>query len=409
MEDCVFHNLPLSNGEATAVLGEKGCDGINRAAEARRESKDVQKGQRVHQMCRKDYCNPTRIASYIKHLSTTETCDATTPLLRSKDHKFSFQENCLFCGQSVKFDATKRGYEVFPVRTKEFQDSLREVCLERNDDWALKVFARLEFARDLHAADAIYHQQCSVNFQTKKQIPQSFDEGHCAPKRKGKPQDLAQSDAFLKVAKFLEDNDDEQITVGNLTDKMKEYLEADNESGDWHEPYTVKHMKRMLIERFGDQIIITDINGKPNVVTFKPKASSILSDFHNASKKDSCDVDQEKIHLVKTAAKLIKSDIKDVKFKKESYPSCQEMSSVQQNLDFLPETLYLLLKELFLGKNCGLKVAAIGQAIMQAARPRVLVFPLQVGLGIQMHHQFASRFLLETLNNLGFCSSYKEA
>ena len=141
---------------------------------------------------------------------------------------------------------------MFPVRTKEVQDFVHEVCLECNDDWALKVLARLEFARDLHAADAIYHQQCSVNFQTKKQIPQSFDEGHCAPKRKGKPQDLAQSDAFLKVAKFLEDNDDEQITVGKVTDKMNEYLEADNESGDWHGPYTVKHMKRMLIERFGE-------------------------------------------------------------------------------------------------------------------------------------------------------------
>ena len=25
-----------------------------------------------------------------------------------------------------------------------------------------------------------------------------------------------------------------------------------------------------------------------------------------------------------------------------------------------------------------------------------------------MHHQFGSKFLVETLNNLGFCSSYKE-
>lgn len=32
--------------------------------------------------------------------------------------------------------------------------------------------------------------------------------------------------------------------------------------------------------------------------------------------------------------------------------------------------------------------------------------PLQ--LGVQLHHSFASRFLLETLSNLGFCSSYSE-
>lgn len=66
--------------------------------------------------------------------------------------------------------------------------------------------------------------------------------------------------------------------------------------------------------------MVTEINGKPNVVTFKPKASNILNDFLHASRKEDCDVDQEKLRLVKTAAKLLKTDIKDVS--KETYPSC---------------------------------------------------------------------------------------
>ena len=53
-------------------------------------------------------------------------------------------------------------------------------------------------------------------------------------------------------------------------------------------------------------------------------------------------------------------------------------------------------------------MAAVGQAIMQAARPRAIIAPLQLGLGLQMHHHFASKFLIETLNNLGFSSSYSE-
>lgn len=43
---------------------------------------------------------------------------------------------------------------------------------------------------------------------------------------------------------------------------------------------------------------------------------------------------------------------------------------------------------------------------MQATRPRTLIAPLQISLGVQMHHHFGSRFLLDTLNSLGFASSY---
>lgn len=43
---------------------------------------------------------------------------------------------------------------------------------------------------------------------------------------------------------------------------------------------------------------------------------------------------------------------------------------------------------------------------MQAVRPRVLLAPLHLGLGIQMHHHFGSKFLIDSLHAHGFCSSY---
>ena len=55
-----------------------------------------------------------------------------------------------------------------------------------------------------------------------------------------------------------------------------------------------------------------------------------------------------------------------------------------------------------------MKCASIGQALMQAARPRVLIAPLQIGLAVQLHHHFASRFLIDSLHAQGFCSSYRE-
>ena len=35
--------------------------------------------------------------------------------------------------------------------------------------------------------------------------------------------------------------------------------------------------------------------------------------------------------------------------------------------------------------KAGIKVASIGQAMMQATRPRVLLAPLQLGLGVQLY------------------------
>ena len=42
-----------------------------------------------------------------------------------------------------------------------------------------------------------------------------------------------------------------------------------------------------------------------------------------------------------------------------------------------------------------MKIASISQAILQAARARVLLAPLQFGLGVQMHYYFGSRFLID--------------
>jgi hypothetical protein len=37
-----------------------------------------------------------------------------------------------------------------------------------------------------------------------------------------------------------------------------------------------------------------------------------------------------------------------------------------------------------------------------------LIVPLQIGLAVQMHHTFGSRFLIDNLNSCGFSSSYSD-
>ena len=56
--------------------------------------------------------------------------------------------------------------------------------------------------------------------------------------------------------------------MGELVLKMKEYCGEDS--------YTLKYMKKRTTEHFGNNVIITEINGKPNVVTLRSNAASIL-------------------------------------------------------------------------------------------------------------------------------------
>ncbi|XP_052087706.1 uncharacterized protein LOC127724691 [Mytilus californianus] len=97
-----------------------------------------------------------------------------------------------------------------------------------------------------------------------------------------------------------------------------------------------------------------------------------------------------------------------MEFSRSVYSSPATIASCEENIAYLPDSLKQLLGGIFSEKDCDLKVAAIGQSIMQATRSRSLIAPLQLGLGVQMHHHFGSKFFLDTLYQLGFSSSYKE-
>ena len=76
---------------------------------------------------------------------------------------------------------------------------------------------------------------------------------------------------------------------------------------------------------------------------------------------------------------------------------------------FLPESLKLFLISIISTSNSTLRIASLGQAIMQGSRPRGIQAPLQIGLGVQLHTKYASRNLLDYLHSMGFCCSYNEA
>ncbi len=66
--------------------------------------------------------------------------------------------------------------------------------------------------------------------------------------------------------------------------------------GSEYSAYSRVHMFSKLKEHFGDRLVITHINGKSNVVTFRNTVVAILQDFYNSQQKP--DLSSEKIRLV---------------------------------------------------------------------------------------------------------------
>jgi len=106
---------------------------------------------------------------------------------------------------------------------------------------------------------------------------------------------------------------------------MEKYLEDSEEHA-----YSAVYMKAKLKEHFGDKIVITTIKKKANVVTFQRRATSIVNQFYSQPKTE--DFEAEKARIIETAAKLIRSDIKDLEVSSDNYPSSVEMSSTEQDL-----------------------------------------------------------------------------
>ncbi len=127
---------------------------------------------------------------------------------------------------------------------KEFQSEVERLCDTRMDRWSHTVKGRLNSINDLFAADAVYHQLCSVNFRTKKSIPSQFSSfEEYPPSKRGRPQDMVQKEAFLKVVAYLQENDHEQIRINDLIERMKQYL-LDTSSDC--PPYHFTYMKDQL-------------------------------------------------------------------------------------------------------------------------------------------------------------------
>ena len=394
---CKICNLgEVDDDEWVSSIREKGAAGLNRASDERNDGLLFAVGDSVHINCRRNYTNARKISSAIADICDIDHNISPKKTRSREGSTFHFQTNCFLCGTALN-DRAIRDQDYVQVKCKkmEVDEAMEKAIVDRNEDrWAVEVKGRLSSCNDLRAEDAIYHTVCNSNFRTGKSKPKQFEQtGESSSQKRGRRCDLAK-----EAAEYLVENDDEQITVCDLTDMMAKLC---------LEPYSNKWMKKKLENHFGDDIIFANSDGKSNVVTFLPTAKKILTEFYDNNDPTSDDIEGQKRRILETAAKIIKNEVKSLG-SVTTYPAMDEFEAIEKCLDYIPTSLKTLMAAMFVAKNSEIKIAFLGQSIMQQIRPRALIAPLQIGVAVQMHHQYASRFLNDSLNAMGFASSYTE-
>ena len=91
------------------------------------------------------------------------------------------------------------------------------------------------------ASNSAIHQCCSFEFRDGKYPDEDCYES-LVNKRKtvsGQMFDIKREDAFLQSVNYLQENDEEQLTIKDLKTKMDQLCKS---------PFSFKHMKRRLLD-----------------------------------------------------------------------------------------------------------------------------------------------------------------
>ena len=400
---CAICDGDTDDPSLVVSLTEKGLVGVLNACRARGNLKLVEviefrkkKSERiiVHKSCRKEITDLRKIKVDEKPPPAKKT--------RSSIEPFHWSTCCLFCGSQC-FERDKK--QVCEVTTNSFRQSILDVCLSRLDDpYSAAIAHRIQNCSDIAAVKAKYHKVCSSKFY---KLKQSIDTGDADEKpfsqvdeekrKPGKPKDVIASNAFQKTCNWLESTA-EPLLLSEVETYMATFANIDGESHMWGRRY----LKDQLQKKFGDHIEISS-DGYNLVIRLKDMAKRVINDKWYQDRKPN--LDEEKNRIILAAAKIIKEEIREMKYDKSYYPDEESIANVSEGKKWIPKSLNTFLENII---ESEVKQNSIGQCLVQAIRPKSAILPIPFGVGIEMDHVFGSRWHTNQLSDLGFSITYDE-
>ena len=197
--DCVI--CKESTKENLIKVTERGLGGLLQFSKIRDEdslheelrlAKSNQTPVFVHESCRKRFNNKRRIA-------VPEPLGKKT---RKSVEVFGWKINCFYCGLQCIHDLKNpKRKDWHLVTTLDIRQRILDICKSKLEDNAddcstLQIHARIMSCIDLIAAEARYHQSCSLSFLTKNETSKS--------NQKGRPRNENMMDVFQQACEWLE-------------------------------------------------------------------------------------------------------------------------------------------------------------------------------------------------------------
>ena len=133
-------------------------------------------------------------------------------------------------------------------------------------------------------------------------------------------------------------------------------------------------------------------------------ASTIISDKWYTDRKNNDE--DESLTIVIAVAKLVKAQIHESAYTTDQYPWSHNIRDRESNRQWIPCLLVAFMENIM---GIDLKLVSLSHCIVQAARPRTIILPIQFGGGVSLDHVFGSKWLLNFVTRLVLCITSDES
>lgn len=358
---------------------------------------------KIHEKC--------RVAYLVSKEVIVESSNSSDISTRSVSSSFEYNKLCLFCQKDYHQSIRKKCV----ISSDGMKEKLLAVSNLRNDSLGEQVRNLVSSVQSLAEVKARYHRVC-------------FNDFNAIPTEKSIEM-LSELEKSLKlVYDFIEDNLECQFVLSDLMNMMK-YKPA---------PRT---LVTNLEKHFGQDITITGV-GLKSIVTYSGTGNLPIDDtwyLHHEQRKD-----DEHIRIIKTAAELIRKQVKSRQYKVKTYPS--SVIFLENVQDDIPKYLNAFLEELIMFDvnkkktrlnekkptdlaedpelqqtdeddttkedetanitSLGVKKDYIAHSIISAIRPKSFNSTLQLATGLYINRKSGSKLIVNLLSKLGVCASY---